>query len=173
MKTIPPQLELEATSLWIVDTYLHHTPTAKPLLFRSLDEASQYIYNNVAQNVPFKADIKNMGSDDSMSLPGTITGLIWDCPLRMMTKEECLATRSQFAQEWIKSGNHPNIADLEKARRQQIEFVDGEVTMITIYRVSRYLGYLRRASVLNDKTKDIDELIQAWQLLPARLHSGN
>ncbi len=163
MNTIPHQLELEATSLWIVEANLHHKTTAKPRLFRSLDEATQFVHNNIARGLPYRADVKNNGSDDAQSPAGSLTGLIWDCPRRKMTKEECLATKSQFAKEWIKSGNHPNMSDLEAARRQQIEFVNGEATLVTIYRVSRYLGYINRASALNDKSKDIAELVDAWE----------
>ena len=165
MNTIPHQLEVESTNLWIVESSLDHAPRCQPKLFRSLDEATRWVHNNVAKGLPMKADIKHTGSDDADSPPGTLTGLTWRCPMRKMTKEECLATKSPFAKEWIKSGNHPNVSDLEAARHQQIEFVNGDVTHVSIYRVSRYLGYIRRASVLNDKSRDVAELIEAWQAL--------
>ena len=165
MNTIPHQLEVEATNLWIVESALDHTPRSKPKLFRSLDEATQWTHNNIAKGIRLEADLKHTGSDDKESPPGTLTGLTWSCPMRKMTKDECLAPKSRFAQDWIKSGNHPNMSDLEAARRQQIEFVNGDVTHVSIYRVSRYLGYIWRASALNDKSRDVAELIEAWEAI--------
>lgn len=166
MNTIPHQLEVEATNLWIVESSLDHTPRSKPKLFRSLDEATQWVHNHVAKGLRMEADVKHTGSDDADSPPGTLTALTWRCPSRKMTKDECLATKSPFAKEWIKSGNHPNTFDLEGARRQQIEFANGPVTSVTIFRVSRYLGYIRRSSALNDKSRDVAELIEAWEAVP-------
>lgn len=140
-------------------------PYSKPKLFRDLDEATQWTHNNVARGLRLEADVKHHGSDDADSAPGTLTGLTWRCPTRRMTKDECLATKSRFAKDWVKSGSHPNMSDLEAARRQQIEFVNGDVTHVSIHRVSRYLGYIRRASALNDKSRDVAELTEAWEAI--------
>lgn len=168
MQPIHHAIEAEATNLWIVQAELQHSRGSKPKLFRSLDAATQYVGATLARNLRYTADMKERnGSDDAESPIGTLTGLVWNCPTRPMTKDECLASGSEFAKDWIKSGNPPHVRDPELARKQQVEFVDEAVTYVSIYRVSRYLGYIRRASVLNDKSRDIGELIAAWNDLNA------
>lgn len=167
---IPAELEDQATSLWTVQTYLHHIPG--PIrLFASLDAATQYVHHNIAQRVPFRATLKDAGSDDLESPDGSVDGLSWDCPMRVMTLEECRASTNPYAKDWIKSGNHPNTYDLDAARGQQIKFVAGEVTTIFVHRLSRHLGYIRRSGVLNDKTKDVKQLLKAWNELEGEDHA--
>lgn len=165
--TLPPSLVDAAPDLWMLDGGLHNTYVIPPKLFRELDDATQWVYRHLARNIPFKVDVKtsDLAEDDSVSPLGTITALQWRCPSRRMKEVECLAACGTFGRQWVESGDHPNTPDLSDHLRQSIGFRNGDLTIVTITRVSRYIGYLARSSILNDKSRDIAELVDAWYAL--------
>lgn len=160
--TIPQPLIDASTSLWCI-----HCNGVRELvkhkLFASADEALQFTETHIAQNLNYRyAETKNVNSDDESDLPdGSLVGLIWDAPSRSMTREEVLSSNSIFKKEWLKTP--PNISDYEAAEKLGVKFVGRRVSNVHIMRVSRYIGYLRRSGELNDKTREIVELVKAYE----------
>ena len=164
MRGIPADLVKAAPTLWLVDVTFDGGITAGPALFGDLDKATRWVHGEVARGLRYEADIKWNADDDAVVADGTVTALHWRCPMRRMTKEECLVSGSEFAQNWVATGNHPNCDDFQAALSKGVKFHRSPVSHVWVCRVSRYLGYLERASLLNDKSKDIAALVAAWEL---------
>lgn len=152
---ITAELVNKSKELWIV---LSGHGNKEHGLFRDLDSAAAFIESSLAQRVPFTVELKHERSDDQSDLPlNSITSLDWRCPMRPMTSEEVRNhPNKQFTKDWLKLP--PNVSDFPAAKAAGISFTGDELNSISIVRVSRYIGYIRRAGILNDKRKDVATL---------------
>jgi hypothetical protein len=128
-------------------------------MFRTLDEATAYVAQNLIQRAVFTADFKEspLYDDDHSPLPlGVLTKLHWTCPHRPMTEKEIRSSNTPFLKEWLASP--PKIPDYAAAESQGIQFIQTPLTFVSITRCSRFLGYVKRSGRLNDKTQDVAAL---------------
>lgn len=146
MKTKIETLLAGSSEKWIVATGRGLDLQA---IFNSLEAATQWVRANLIENATWSARMRETWSDDNTPL-GTFTGMSWECPSRPMTKDEALATGNRYAKEWIKSKNLPNTQDYAESERRGVKFVSEQLSNILIERLSSHLGYMQRASALND-----------------------
>lgn len=156
---LPNAIAKEMANLWFVFTGNGMTTHG---VFDNPDDALASVHKNIATNLWFTADMKHCLDDDHSELAlGAITGFNWSCPTRPMTREEVLATNSEYEKFWLK--NPPMTPDFAAAAKRLVTFIGEPTSNVTILRGSRYLGYLHRSGHLNDKTQQIAELIEAMR----------
>ena len=152
---INPFIERDSKDLWIVCT---GNGLQEQGLFRDLSQAFKLIEDRIALGISYKPDFKHERCDDITDLPlGSITQFSWSCPLRPMTKQEVRNhPNKMFTKDWLKLP--PTVPDFEKAENAGVRFLAEKTEHILITRVSRHIGYLRRAGALNDKRKAVTAL---------------
>lgn len=161
---IPQQIIDLSTELWVVFTGRGLETRA---VFPNLDKATAFVCEHVAKGLHLQADLKHDWDDDHSTLSlGAVTALRWECPMRPMTREEVLACKSRYEKDWLK--NPPNTDDFDRAARLGVRFIGSPVSCVNITRCSRYIGYIHRSGYLNDKTKQVSELIKYYNEMIAR-----
>lgn len=144
-----------STSKWMVCTGAGLDMKA---IFNSLDEACVYVREQLVETSQWTATMKESWSDDAVMPLGSLLSLSWSCPLRRMTEDEARATGNKFAEEWIDSKCLPNTIDYDGATSRGVKFATSRVSNVLIDRLSNHLGYIRRASGLNDVSSRLDEI---------------
>lgn len=144
---IPPRIVERGPFWWSIHVGDGHNVCR---VCASLDEATRFVTENIASGdaLHFIVDLKTLHSDDNdpRVANGEITGLRWRCPTRAMTREEVLShptikSYPSFKRSWLASP--PQVPQYPEG----IHFVHSPVSVISISRGSREIGYIQRAGL--------------------------